>query len=120
MRKRGLALVIMLAVAAAGSPAAPAAPNVRPPSQVVDLAAGPGPLAAKLEAALTQASKASSGRAFWIGYSIERLQGDMLGGEPCTRQSPKMSAVPAGPAAVTKLPACASRATVSLSTVQSA
>ena len=76
MRKPALALVIILAVAAAGSPAAPSAHKIRPPSQVIDLAAEPGPLAAKLEAARAQASKNASGQAFWIGYSIERLQGE--------------------------------------------
>jgi len=76
MRKLGLALIVTLAVAAAGSPAAPAAHDVRPPSRVIDLAAAPGTLASKLDGALAQASKASSGGTFWIGYSIERLQGE--------------------------------------------
>ncbi len=76
MRKLGLALIITLAAAAAGSPAAPAAHSVRPPSQVIDLTAAPGALASKLDGALTQASKAWPGRTFWIGYSIERLQGE--------------------------------------------
>ncbi len=32
-----------------------------------------------------------------INEKIRRSQGDMLGGEPCIRQSPKMSPVPARP-----------------------
>ena len=52
---------------------------------------------------------------------IERSQGDMLGGEPWTRQSPKISAVPAtARGRHESAGARASRATVSLSTVHSA
>ena len=50
---------------------------------------------------------------------MERSQGDMLGGDPWTRQSPKISAVPATPVAVWSPPA-REPGHVSLSTVQSA
>lgn len=78
MRKLSLAAIFILAVAAAGLPAAPAGhgSDVRPPSQVVDLAKEPGPLPAKLDRALAEASKVSGGQAFWVGYSIDRLQGE--------------------------------------------
>jgi HEAT repeat protein len=65
-----------VAAAAACLLAASAAHDVRPPSAVVNLAAEPGALAARFERALTQAAKASPDRAFWVGYSIERLQGE--------------------------------------------
>jgi len=63
-------------VAAAVISAALSAHDVRPPSQVTNWAGEPGPLAAKLERAAAQASSSSAGQAFWIGYSIERLQGE--------------------------------------------
>ena len=57
---------------------------------------------------------------FRMTEKIRRSQGDRLGGEPWTRQSPKIRAVPAGPVADTSLPSAASPATVSRSTVQRA
>ncbi len=52
-----------------------------------------------------------------INEKIRRSQGDMLGGEPCTKQSPKISPVPAGPVAENNPPSATNPATMSLSTV---
>jgi hypothetical protein len=73
---RNLRLALSLAVFAAGLLAAAAVSGHRPPSQVLNSAAESGTLQAKLDRALADAAKSSSGRAFWVGYSIERLQGE--------------------------------------------
>jgi HEAT repeat protein len=74
VRKSWIAL--SLAVVAAGVLVLAGADRDRPPSQVVDRSAAPGFLAAKFDQALAEASKASSGQAFWVGYAIDRLMGE--------------------------------------------
>ena len=73
---RKLSLALSLAVVAAGLIAASAESGHRPPSQVFNSAAESGTLQAKLDRALADAAKASLGQAFWVGYSIETLQGE--------------------------------------------
>jgi hypothetical protein len=48
----------------------------RLPAQVFDRSASPGPLAAKLDQALAEAPRSAPGRAFWVGYAIDRLMGE--------------------------------------------
>ena len=74
--RRPIRLLVLAAVAAAGIWAALSAHDVRPPSQVTNWAGEPGALAAKLERALAQATRSAAGQSFWVGYSIERLQGE--------------------------------------------
>ncbi len=79
MRKLGFILYLVAAVAAAAlAGATVAAPHndVRPPSQVINGAGEPGALTAKVAWARAQAVKSSPGRAYWVGYFIERLQGE--------------------------------------------
>jgi len=77
MRKLGLALILAaVAAGSAGMTFAAARNDVRPPSQVINGAGEPGALSAKVDWARAQADKASPGRSFWVGYSIERLQGE--------------------------------------------
>jgi HEAT repeat protein len=64
------ALVFGAASLGAGRPA----DRPRPPSEVIDRSAGPGPLPSKLDRALAEAPKLAAGRAFWIGYAIDRPQ----------------------------------------------
>jgi len=73
---RKLHIAASLAVVAAVVLALAGADRNRPPSQVVDRSAASGTLAAKLDQALADASKASSGRTFWAGYAIDRLMGE--------------------------------------------
>ncbi|NLH77231.1 MAG: HEAT repeat domain-containing protein [Acidobacteria bacterium] len=73
-----LALILGMALTAAlmGAPAAAAGRRtVRPPEAVVRPAAGMA-LADGLAWALGQAPSAAKGRAFWVGYAIDRLQGE--------------------------------------------
>lgn len=73
-----LALLPVLAfgLALAAAPAAPAGHRtVRPPEAVVRPAAGMA-LADGLAWALGQAPAAAKGKAIWVGYAIERLQGE--------------------------------------------
>jgi hypothetical protein len=74
MRKASL-ILLLAAVAAAGLSAAASADRQRPPAQVFNSAAEPGTLQAKLDRALAEASKTGLGP-FWIGYAIDRLQGE--------------------------------------------
>ncbi len=74
MRKASL-ILLLAAVAAAGLSAAASADRPRPPAQVFNSAAEPGTLQAKLDRALAEASKTGPGP-FWIGYAIDRLQGE--------------------------------------------
>lgn len=77
MRKLGLALILAAVLAgSAGTTLAAARDDVRPPSQVINGAGEPGALTAKMAWAQAQAAKATPGRTYWIGYSIERLQGE--------------------------------------------
>lgn len=78
MRKPGLVLFVAAVAAAALAVATVAAPHndVRPPSQVINGAGEPGAVSAKAVWAQGQAAKAFPGRSYWIGYSIERLQGE--------------------------------------------
>ena len=69
-------LIFLTAVVAAGLLAASAASGHRPPSRVINWAAESGTLQAKVDQAFTDAAKTSPGKDFWIGYSIERLQGE--------------------------------------------
>jgi HEAT repeat protein len=69
-------LLIAAAFAAAGMVEAAAAGGHRPPAQVFDRSAEPGPLAAKVDRAVGEASASAAGRAFWVGYSIDRLMGE--------------------------------------------
>jgi hypothetical protein len=73
---RKLRWVLLLAVAAAGMAAASAATRHRPPAQVFNRASEPGSLEAKVDRAVGEASKSAPGRAFWVGYSIDRLMGE--------------------------------------------
>jgi len=73
---RTLRVAVCLAVAAAGLLALSGADRNRPPAQVFDRSAAPGPLAAKLDGALAEALKSAPGRAFWVGYAIDRLMGE--------------------------------------------
>ena len=73
---RKLSPALALALVAAGLLAASAVSGHRPPSQVFNSAAESGTLQAKLDRAFADAAKSSPGRAFWIGYSVERLQGE--------------------------------------------
>ncbi len=68
-----LRVAVSLAVAAAGLLALSGANRNRPPAQVFDRSAATGPLAAKLDRALAEAPKSVPGRAFWVGYAIDRL-----------------------------------------------
>lgn len=70
---RTLRVAVCLAVAAAGLFALSGADRNRPPAQVFDRSAASGPLAAKLDRALAEATKSVPGRAFWVGYAIDRL-----------------------------------------------
>ncbi len=72
---RKIRLAVFLAVAAAGLLALSGADRGRPPAQVFDRAAAPGLLAAKLDLALADAPKSVPGRAFWVGYAIDRTMG---------------------------------------------
>jgi len=74
MRKSGLAL--LLAIAAAGLFSAWAAEGHRPPARVFDRSSEPGSLQAKVDRVVGEASASAPGRAFWIGYCIERLTGE--------------------------------------------
>lgn len=74
MRKVGRVLISV--IAAAGLLAAGSQDRFRPPSQVLDRSNEPGLLAAKLDRALDEGSKTTAGRAFWIGYAIDRLMGE--------------------------------------------
>jgi hypothetical protein len=79
MREPGSAwrrAVFFAAAAAAATFAAAVPRDVRPPSRVVNGAERPGSLAAKFAWAHGEAAKASPAGAYWIGYSIERLQGE--------------------------------------------
>ena len=73
---RKLVLALLATVFAGGLLAAVAADSFRPPAQVFDRAAEPGALEAKIEKALTEASKSQPGQTFWIGYDIDKLQGE--------------------------------------------
>jgi HEAT repeat protein len=73
---RKLVLALLATVVAAGLLAAAAADSFRPPAQVFDKAAEPGTLEVKLARVLTEASKSQPGQAFWVGYDIDRLQGE--------------------------------------------
>lgn len=73
---RKIRLAVSLAVAAAGILALSGADRGRPPAQVFDRSAAPGPLAAKLDQALDEAPKSVPGRAFWVGYAIDRMMGE--------------------------------------------
>jgi hypothetical protein len=75
MRKLALTL-LLTAVAAAALLGGAAADRYRPPSQVFDRSAEPGALEAKLDRALAEAAKSQPGQAFWVGYDIDRLQGE--------------------------------------------
>lgn len=82
MRRIATILVIMAALAAgAGLAAAAEHGSNRPPSAVVrpdatGAAAGRPALEGNIAWALGQAPKTAVGRAFWVGYSIDRLQGE--------------------------------------------
>ncbi len=71
-----LRAALSLAVVAANLLALPGADQHRAPAQVFDRSAGSGSLAAKLDETLTEASKSVPGRAFWVGYAIDRLMGE--------------------------------------------
>jgi hypothetical protein len=75
MRHHALVFWAALTLAAA-SAGADVWRDVRPPSQVVDGTTQPGDLATKVAWAQSQARKASPDGAFWVGYSIQRLQGE--------------------------------------------
>ena len=75
MRRYRWAL-LLTAVAAAGMAAVSAAGGHRPPARVFDRAAESGPLATKVDRAVGDASGSAAGRAFWVGYSIDRLMGE--------------------------------------------
>jgi hypothetical protein len=71
------ATMILLAVAALAATAAAAGHrSVRPPDAVVRPASAAEPLAGRIAWALGQAPKSTPGRAFWVGYGIDRLQGE--------------------------------------------
>src|SRR5512140_3093510 len=73
---RKLLTAVSLTIVAAGLFAFAGADRNRPPDQVFDKSAASGPLAAKLDGALAEAPKSASGRAFWVGYAIDRLMGE--------------------------------------------
>jgi hypothetical protein len=75
MRKTALAFGLVLAAVAA-SAAAALWHDIRPPSQVVDGTAQPGDLAARVAWAQAQAAKGAPAQGYWIGYAIQRLQGE--------------------------------------------
>jgi hypothetical protein len=74
MRETGIVLAVV--AAAAGLAAAADRPSNRPPSEILRPAAASLPLASKFEWALGKAAQAGPVRAFWIGYSIDRLMGE--------------------------------------------
>jgi HEAT repeat protein len=74
MRRATIALLALAALAATG--AAAGHRSVRPPDAVVRPASAAEPLAGRIAWALGQAPKSTPGRAFWVGYSIDRLQGE--------------------------------------------
>ena len=82
MRRIATILAVLAALAAgAGLAAAAEHGSNRPPSAVVrpdatGAAAGRPALEGNIAWALGQAPKAAPGRAFWVGYSIDRLQGE--------------------------------------------
>jgi HEAT repeat protein len=82
MRRIATILAIMAALAAgAGLAAAAEHGSNRPPSAVVrpdatGVAAGRPALEGNIAWAIGQAPKTAPGRAFWVGYSIDRLQGE--------------------------------------------
>lgn len=80
MRKIRFAGVLLLAIGAAGLAAsrgaAAAGDRQRPPERVFDRSAEAGTLAARLDRTLAEAVRAAAGRAFWIGYSVERMTGE--------------------------------------------
>ncbi len=71
------ATTILLAFAVLAATAAAAGHrSVRPPDAVVRPASVAEPLAGRIAWAVGQAPKSTPGRAFWVGYSIDRLQGE--------------------------------------------
>jgi len=65
----GVAVAVTAAVAAPGS-------RQRPPAQVLNRSAEPGSLQTKVDRAVGDATGPAAGRAFWVGYSIDRLMGE--------------------------------------------
>ncbi|MEN6560238.1 MAG: HEAT repeat domain-containing protein [Acidobacteriota bacterium] len=82
MRKAGFVGILLAALIAAawlsasGGAGAAGDDRQRPPERVYDRSAEAGTLAARLDRALADAAKPEAGRAFWIGYSVERLTGE--------------------------------------------
>mgnify|MGYP000095702204 CR=1 FL=1 len=91
MRKACWVLISVIAVA--GLLMAGSGERVRPPSQVLDKSNESGDLAAKLERALADASKTAAGRAFWVGYAIDRLmaEGSHIGSFRSGRGEPDLT-----------------------------
>ncbi len=75
MRRATIALLTLAALAVTMAAAA-GHRSVRPPDAVVRPASAAEPLAGRIAWALGQAPKSTPGRAFWVGYSIDRLQGE--------------------------------------------
>jgi HEAT repeat protein len=69
-------VLLLTGIAAAGMAAVSTAGNHRPPAQVFDRSSEPGPLATKVDRAVGDASGSAPGRAFWVGYGIDRLMGE--------------------------------------------
>jgi hypothetical protein len=65
-----------LAIGASGLLADRPSERQRPPSEVLDRSADPGPLASKFDRALAEAPELAAGRSFWIGYAIDRLRAE--------------------------------------------
>ncbi len=76
MRKLSLALALAIVVTAGGLIVASAAKDYRPPSRLFDRGSEPGTLQVKVDRALADAAQAPPERDFWVGYSVERLQGE--------------------------------------------
>jgi len=74
MRRLITALITLAAVIGLAAAAGPR--SNRPPSEVVRPPDGAAPLQAKFDWALGRPAQAPAGRAFWVGYSIDRLMGE--------------------------------------------
>jgi len=97
---RARKFIVPAVLAAAGLLAALAATPNRPPARVIDRSAEAGTIDAKFGRALADGPALASGKAFWVGYAIDRLMGEhsTIGSYTEGRREPSIRDILAGKA----------------------
>lgn len=76
MRRTTVIIAVLVAGLGAATASVAGRGQNRPPAAILRSPESPGTLAGKLEWALGRPTKAGPARSFWVGYSIDRLQGE--------------------------------------------